>query len=382
MSLRNRLKTKFPVSEEIIFDAFGVSRNPFPGSSPTTAHPHFPIAADESVEEQILQFLDRGDSRVLVVLGAQGVGKTNFLNHIQSGLEDVTAQIGGYYLVRYIANPEASSDGIIRAVLEELGVDHLRRVAASLVTSKDLLASVRSYDLRNALLALSENPDAEDLFSACLDWLFGLKLLNIHRTRLNVNFGLDTVQSQIATFRDYISISAEVGAMSGIFLLLDELEKQPGVLGARAVVRYLSALRAIIDSLARHLFLVVAVTPDALRKYSTALPALRSRLENQIVISPLSTVREAAALADFYLGEARKEISHRVVQGLPTQPYPELLSRSQVEGAFVEAESRSSRRGDSGVRQRDFLNLLHSMAGEKIDRLRREKGIHRSGDRG
>lgn len=376
MSLSDRLKNERPVSGETILDALGVSYNPFPSSNQSTGHPHFPVAADEAAEEQILQFLDHGDSHVLVVLGTQGVGKTNFLNHIQSELESVKAQIGGYYLVRYMADPEASFDGIIRAVFEELGVDHLRRVAESLVTSREPLASVRSYDLRNALLALSKDPYNDDLFSACLDWLFGLRLLNIHRTHLNLNFRLDTVESRTAVFRDYISISAEVGALSGIFLLLDELEKQAGVLGTRAVVRYLSALRAIIDSLARHLFLVVAVTPDAMRRYSTALPALRSRLENQVVLSPLSTVREAMELADFYIRKAKENVPHRMSERKPIQPYPEVLSRNQVVNAFIEAENRSLRRGDDGVRQREFLNLLHSMVDEKIERLRRGTGLH------
>lgn len=378
MSLRDRLKNERPVSEELMLETFGVSCNPFPSSNQTTGHPHFPIPADGFAEEQILQFLERRDSHVLVVLGTQGVGKTNFLNHIQSELEDVRAQIRGYYLVRYMADPEASFDGIVRAVFEELGVDHLRRVAASLGTSKEPLSSVRSYDLRSALLALSENPDDEDLFAACLDWLFGLRLLNIHRTHLNVNFRLDTVESRTAVLRDYILVSAELGALRGVFLLLDELEKQAGVLGARAVVRYLSALRAIIDSLARHLFLVVAVTPDAMRRYSTALPALRSRLENQIVLSPLSTVHEAIALADFYMGKASKGGSHSGSQSLATRPYTELVSHSQIEAAFLEAASRSSRRGDDGVRQREFLNSLHSMADQKIEDLRQRMGLHRS----
>lgn len=376
MSLRNRLKDEHPVSEQVLLKAFGVSCNPFPSSNQTTGHPHFPIPADEFAEEQILQFLDRGDSHVLAVLGTQGVGKTNFLNHIQSELEDVRAQIRGYYLVRYMADPEASFDGIIRAVFEELGVDHLRRVAARLGTSKEALSSVRSYDLRNALLALSENPDNEDLFAACLDWLFGLRLLNIHRTHLNVNFRLDTVESRTAVLRDYVLVSAELGALRGVFLLLDELEKQAGVLGTRAVVRYLSALRAIIDSLARHLFLVVAVTPDAMRRYSTALPALRSRLENQIVLSPLSTVHEATALANFYMWNASKDKGHGFSQSLATPLYPQLLSQRQIKAAFLQAEGRSSRRGDEGVRQREFLNFLHAIVGEKIERLRQERGLH------
>lgn len=367
MSLRDRLKKEHPVRQGIVLSTFGVSSNPFPSSNQTTGHPHFPIRADEVAEEQILQFLDHGASRVLVVLGTQGVGKTNFLNHIQAEIEDVRAEIDGYYLVRYMADPEASIDGIIRTIFQELGVDHLQRIAHRLVTSREALASVRSYDLRHALLALSKRPDDHELCAACLDWLFGLRLLSIHRTQLNVNFRLDTLESRTAVFRDYISISAEIGVLSGIFLLLDELEKQAGVLGTRAVVRYLSALRAIIDSLSQHLFLVIAVTPDAMRRYSTALPALRSRLDNQIALSPLKTIDEARELAEFYMSKARENVPQSI-SNLATR---ELVSFSEVKSAFDEVAARSSQRGDDGVRQREFLNMLHARAREKIARLRR-----------
>src|SRR5207237_18328 len=94
--------------------------------------------------------------------------------------------------------------------------------------------------------------------------------------------------------------------LRGIFLLLDELEKQDGVLGPTAVVRYLSAMRAIIDALPSHLFMMIAVTPDAMRRYSVALPAFRSRLQNQLSLATLTNVDDALALSSFYLHNARE----------------------------------------------------------------------------
>jgi hypothetical protein len=107
--------------------------------------------------------------------------------------------------------------------------------------------------------------------------------------------------------RNLVLVSSEAGILKGIFLLLDELEKQDGVLGPTAVVRYLSAMRAIIDALPNHLFLMIAVTPDAMRRYSSALPAFRSRLQNQITLAPLASVEEATELAKFYVDFGRAE---------------------------------------------------------------------------
>jgi hypothetical protein len=153
------------------------------------------------------------------------------------------------------------------------------------------------------------------------------------------------------------------GSLKGIFLLLDELEKQDGVLGPTAVVRYLSAMRAIIDALPNHLFMMIAVTPDAMRRYSAALPAFRSRLQNQITLAPLSSLEEATALAEFYVQDARGE-AEKVRSGRPGKG--QLVTRQQVTESFETLRRLAERRGDSGVRHREVLHQLHTLAEKSI----------------
>ncbi|UXN64440.1 hypothetical protein N8E89_00690 [Phyllobacterium sp. A18/5-2] len=167
--------------------------------------------------------------------------------------------------------------------------------------------AARSQDMRSALQSIAQKGCDQDKLKAFMEWLLGFRLLKAHREALDVQFRLDTVESKTAALRDLVLVSSEAGILNGIFLLLDELEKQDGVLGPTAVVRYLSAMRAIIDSLPNHLFMMIAVTPDAMRRYSAALPAFRSRLQNQITLSPLTEVSEAVALADFYMEAAREQ---------------------------------------------------------------------------
>ena len=97
------------------------------------------------------------------------------------------------------------------------------------------------------------------------------EVLKVHRQSLGVQFRLDTVESRTAALRDLIQVSAAAGVLKGVFLLLDELEKQDGVLGLTAVVRYLSALRSIVDALPERLFLMIEITHDALLRYSARL---------------------------------------------------------------------------------------------------------------
>ncbi|MEO9491655.1 MAG: BREX system ATP-binding domain-containing protein [Nitratireductor sp.] len=366
MSLRDRLRQQPKADQNTILTRFGVLSNPFPTSSQTSGNPHYPIPEDSEAENRILSFIRDENSEVLVVLGTQGVGKTNFLNYLESEIADAMVELDDFYIVRYMADPEPSFDGIIRTILQELGTDHLKNVAKELNSNNAPLDKLKSFDLRQALFKLMKAPDDEEILRRAMEWLLGFRLLNVHRDTLGVSFRLDTVESRTAVLREYILLSSELRLLKGIFLLLDELEKQAGVLGPTAVVRYLSSMRAIIDALPKHLFLVIALTPDALRRYSSALPAFRSRLENQITLRPLLDYDEAQKLARFYLDEAKKAAARAEEVELGND---ELVTEQEMADAFANAKRASERRGDEGVRQREFLNSLHSIAEQKIQAL-------------
>ena len=366
MSLRDKLKQIPVTGSDSIFATFGVVSNPFPTANQTSGNPHYPLEADDTAEERILTFLRDGNSEVLVVLGTQGVGKTNFLNYLEQQILEVKADLDKYYVVRYLADPEPSFDATVRTIFQELGASHLKKVAAAVSENEAALAAVKSFDLRQAILSLASRPDDDDLARLMMEWLLGFRLLNVHRHSLGVSFRLDTVESRTAVLRDYVLLSSELSLLGGIFLLLDELEKQAGALGPTAVVRYLSSMRAIIDALPKHLFMIIAITPDAMRRYASALPAFRSRLENQIQLRPLTDIDDARNLALFYLGEAKK-VAARTSKG--TAGARELVTDDEMSEAFLAASRASERRGDEGVRQREFLNTLHSIAETRIQGL-------------
>lgn len=210
----------------------------------------------------------------------------------------------------------------------------------------------------DGLVATGRETDGDSAAKLMMEWLLGHRLLKAHRQSLEVQFRLDTVESKTAALRDLVQVSGAAGVLEGIFLLLDELEKQGGVLGPRAVIRYLSAVRAIVDALPKRLFLMLAVTPDALERYSFSLPALRSRLENRIELSPLTEIDEAVKLAQFYIDDARRRASRSRSAGGAEQ----IVEQRNIENLYRELESDATRRGDTGVRQREFLHRLHTLA--------------------
>ena len=362
MSLRDKIKAlDETVANKNAFAKYGVVRNPFPSASQTANQPHFRTAADDYVDSRIVSFLRDGKSQVVVIEGTQGVGKTNLLNFFEIEIQSVLQDLDGYYLVRYLADPEASFEGTIRRLFQELGASHLEALASKLRKDSTPLQVLRSHDMRAALYGLI-NGDAEAV-KLMMDWLLGFRLLKSHRETLEVQFRLDTVESKTAALRDLVLVSSACGILKGIFLLLDELEKQDGVLGPTAVVRYLSAMRAIIDALPDHLFMMIAVTPDAMRRYSVALPAFRSRLQNQITLTPLMSLDEAAALTKFYLETARQEAAKGLRQVGGDE---DIVTSDEVAEGFEALRKAADRRGDAGVRQRQFLHFLHTLAETRL----------------
>ena len=358
MSLRERLAERQGADfADRLYQRFGLVGNPFPAASQTSGHPHWPTPQDDEAEDRIVTFLDDGRSQVVVVEGTQGVGKTNFLNHFEAEIRSVLSE-ERYYMVRYLADPEPSFDGMTRRLFEELGIDHLEKLSGGLAGDDTPIREARSRDMREALRRLAEDPTDENL-SLMMEWLLGLRVLKSHRTAIGVQFRLDTVESKVSALRDLVQVSGSAGTLEGVFLLLDELEKQGGVLTPRPLARYLSAIRSVVDALPRRLFLMMGVTPDALRRYHEMLPALRGRLQNQITLSPLENENDALGLQDFYVETARRTArNERNGQG----GREGVVKLNEVKERFATLLEQAERRGDQGVRQREFLHELHLLA--------------------
>ena len=334
--------------------------NPFPPASQTAGHPHSRSPADDEIEARVANFINEHRSQVVVVEGTQGVGKTNLLNFWELEIKEALDGDDRYYVIRYLADPEASFDSTLRRLFQELGVEFIQKLSGKLAENKEAIEAARNPEMKSALLRLVAQPGDLNRANLFRDWLLGLRILKDHREELDVQFRLDTVELKTGALRDVVIVSSKVGLLQGVFLLLDELEKQNTNLGPTAVVRYLSSLRAIIDALPQHLFMMLAVTPDAMIRYSSALPAFRSRLQNPIVLQPLEDEIKALALANFYVTHARETAEKS--SGAAPAGTQELLSDEAIKAVFRDLRRTGERRADIGVRQREFLQVLHDRA--------------------
>ncbi|MBW1702393.1 MAG: hypothetical protein JRJ11_12430 [Deltaproteobacteria bacterium] len=349
---------------------FGVQANPFPSAAQTSGHPHLPVSADSKVDRAVKAFIGTPNSYALAITSSQGIGKTNLLNAYETALQ-AKLRDRGFFVIRYVADPEPSFDPLVRSIFEHLGEDHLKRVisAASQESKKGVaeayLQRVRLPDMKNmleSLIGTKTNYDSEDFDYAielAQQWLLGLPVRKVHREGLGVNFRLDTVESKTRALRELVLFSATLDELRGIFILLDELEKQAGSLSKTVVLRYLSALRALIDALPEYLFLMVALTTDALQRYREMLPALKGRLANEVELQPIRDEDEALKYWRFYIDEARKAAKDAAEANGWECGNTDIVDEDEALNVFASLRKKSS---IEGVRQRDFLNELNSLA--------------------
>jgi hypothetical protein len=353
-----------------ILSTFGVISNPFPSAGQSSDHPRMPVdGVDKQIVNYIRQFEENGyKSCVILLVGTQGSGKTNVLNNYQKVLESRYKAQKDHYVIRYYPDPEPTFDTVIRLVFQELGPSQLHEIITALADKSEgeregLLEKLRSFELRVLVRKLIGGVGNDTVLSSSVDlameWLVGTRLLNRHKAALGVQFRLDTVESRTQALRDVVHLAAELGLLHGIFLFLDELEKQEGTLSTTYVLKYLSAIRALIDALPKNLFMMVAITPDARRRYFSMLPAIAGRWQNGVDLPLLLDVAQAQQLATFYENRAREEAkaSGKVNSSPPKSQ--SVFTGVEIKDIFDDLFGKAAARASKGVTQRDFLNLLH-----------------------
>ena len=377
MSLRKRMQV---VSTEAGIRAryakYGILDNPFPAAGQSSGHPRMEGGIDDEVEGRIRQFeTDNRSSQVLVIEGTQGVGKTNLLSYYEQQFHDYYEEDETFYIIRYYPDPEPSFDSVLRKIFQSFDQSHFEKIGSELAranrnTRDQAKETARSHEVRivlNSLEKASRNTEAlEECARLALEWFVGLRILKRHREVLGVNFRLDTVESRTQALRDIIYVSEKLDLLKGILLLLDELEKQDYSLSKTPVLRFLSAIRALIDALPRCLFLMLAVTPQARMRYFAMLPALAGRLQDTLALSPVDDSDEAKRLYTFYTREARRKsrLDDRVENR--RQGKAKLFDEDELDYMFKYLLDRSERRGTEGVTHRDLLHRLHAEWDNKV----------------
>ena len=370
MSLRERMgRTGRGNSVTKNFEIYGVEGNPFPAAGQSSGHPRMEDATDDELERRVREFETAGrPSQIVLVEGTQGVGKTNLLNYYTQQFQELYEGDEAFYIIRYYPDPEPGFDSIVRRIFQGLDHAHFERIGkaladAALEKREEAKEAALNHEVRIVLNSLEGAGAEPERLSECarlaLEWFGGLRILKKHQECLGVYFRLDTVESRTQALRDVVYVSERLGLLKGILLLLDELEKQDYSLSKTPVLRFLSAIRALIDALPNNLFLILAMTPQARLRYFAMMPALAGRLQDILKLSPIAEFEQAKALCHYYIDRAREnarasESTQGKVQGKHT-----IFDDDDLQKWFTEVSEQSSERGTEGVTPRDFLHRLH-----------------------
>ncbi len=377
MSLRERMALAEESSDRRIHETWGVFGNPFPFAGQMTVHPRMEDAVDDSVEARFREFEAAGrPSQVLLVEGTQGVGKTNLLNYYEEQFRDYYRDDQKFYVIRYYPDPEPTFDFVVRRVFQSLDQEHFQNIGEALATGGDdaldaARGLVRGHEIKTVLKGLqngARDGGIEEGARLALEWFTGMRVLKRHREVLRVSFRLDTTESRTQALRDVLYVSEHLGLVKGVLLLMDELEKQDYSVGNTTVLRFLSAIRALVDALPRCLFLMLAMTRQARLRYFAMLPALASRLQHAVTLEPIGDLATARGLYAFYLDRARRtaRADPRAVAASPGTREP--FRDGELAEMFDGLRRRSEARGTEGVTQRDWLHRLHEEWTRRVER--------------
>lgn len=379
-SLRDELglATKWEINpQKKRFETYGVLENPFPPANKTTGNPRFASSIDTHITTHIRAFIQSKVSEVVVVTGTQGLGKTNLLEFYQRELSAVLQDDNGSYFIYYYSDPHPEFGSVVNRIFQELGENFLKKIAHATrsLSNEEKEASlklVRTPDLRFAFGKMFLSRDNEqslgELAKLLLEYLMGSRIYKRHIDDLKLQQRLDTTESKTQALRDVVYLSHHLKVFDGLFLFLDELEKA-GSFTTQKTTAYLSAIRALIDTLPSNLFLMLAMTPDAHNRYSRDLPALGGRLQDVLELQPLSKEDEAVQLYEFYLHQARDE-SEKVAPVEWLQGKSALISEKSVRDIFIATLEESKQKGlRGGITPRDFLNALHDQARRTLNNL-------------
>lgn len=184
---------------------------------------------------------------------------------------------------------------MLRNLLQSFGHRHLENIGRALARGSDTARTAAkerawSHDVRIVLDRLERAGGSDGRLADCarlaFEWFLGLPVSKRHRAALGVSFRLDTVESLMQALRDLIYVSERLRLLEGIVLLIDELEKQDYSHSKPLALSFLLSIRALIDALPERLFLMLAMTPQARTRYLAMLPAMASRLQDTIVLTP------------------------------------------------------------------------------------------------
>ncbi len=362
MNFLSNLRPATP--EKNKYELLHYRRNPFPIRGEVRPEVYVPRPELRELQATLVTFLTTPEpsGAFWAVEGERGVGKSNFLKHLELELADGErsgAVAGTAY--RYIASQAVAPRFLVQEFLQALGVERLRDLVA---LRPQVTNSQAGTDLARFFAKAAEYQTApEEAAEFLMRWLGGHQTYQSERE----TFGIWTRERlypaiSFPYLRTVTEMLVSVKLLERVVLLLDEFEDVQ-TLGRAAQTEYVQALKGLINSFNwSHLFVILAGQKGVFATIGEQYTSLPSRWTT-VTLEPVDSANAAVELAKAYKAAARREYRPKKTkkddEKLPFEP-----SKTDVEAAY----GRLMASGRHSVRQRELLHELNRWVEERIAR--------------
>lgn len=367
------------------YATYGYLDNPFPESGRVAGDVYVERPETAELGSALSDFLTQpaAPGGFWVVQAESGLGKSNFLQHIEYELASAvrSSQVEGV-VFRYVGQQLPSAWNLVEQTLMTIGSERLRQLLAlgsTLPSTPDSQQDTdigRFFDTIRRQLPLPagkvHDPDVEFL----MRWLTGERTRSEERQRFHlISTDRLSVGTALAYLQVLFSLLKEASICSRMVLLIDEFEDVQN-LSKAAQNDYVNTLKSLVNVFNWNgLFVILASQEAVIQTLRERYPSFSTRLKT-VSLRPLETPDDAVLLAEAY-----KEYAHRryLLDSPKAKPKDRKLlipSKDAIENQWRKLAQEMSMgffeptgvpgRLKPRVRQRQLLDSLHQWMREKI----------------
>lgn len=334
------------------YEPLGYAENPFPAQGEVRADVFVPRPELEELGDDLAAFLKgRGRGSVWALLGEQGLGKSNFLHHLDRELSEMSGSLPGT-AHRLLPSIALSPARVAEELMAAIGYEQIRRlVEVPRAVPPGFATTDFEHFWQNAFQA-EDNVTARAQF--LMRWLSGHQTYQAERKRYGIHAREPLPPAVVFPFlRALVQMLEAAGILQRLLLLLDEFEDVQ-LLRRAERSEYVHTLKALLNAFNwRGMYVIIAGAPAAFETIGTSYPSLAGRWR-VAMLKPVETSAAAVMLAEEY---KKKAVLPGVEWAEANNYEPDPL---RVKEIFVELFNVEHR-----VTQRALLTALH----DEVERL-------------
>ncbi len=344
------------------YEALGYSKNPFPRQGEVRADVYVERPELAVLQRDLTSFLQgKSKGAVWALSGGQGLGKSNFLHHIDQELselvEDGTLDRTAYQL---LPSRSLTPGRIAEEILIAIGPERIEKLIEGRTDYPSTYYKNTDFGRfwEGVLRRQELYPDlaAEIHAQFLIRWISGHPTQQKERDRYGI-IARERLPPAVALpyLRGIVDMLQADGYLDHIILLLDEFEDVQQLKSSDRT-DYIQTLKGLLNVFNWEvLYLIIAGAPNAFTVMAESYPSMATRWQGRVAeLQPLKNAAAAVKLANAY----KETVLRRDEADLADLPPTD----HEVEKKFIELFNESP----GNVTQRALLSALHEHVEELV----------------